>query len=718
MVLGPAGGSLLTITGLNFGLSPDGVDWGVLPSGDLVRILRSFVRPRLAGKDGTKQWWSWPAAVTCDRSLCEVQPADVRPRRRGRPACLRVPGGHVFSRRQRGLHRLSGRHVRAGLGPSAASPVPGRDSAPGSAVSPRLQCPSSQNCNAAWFDRWWFRDQLAGLLSHPTQGDGGREGVRGLHQLCDVNRVRGASRRGGGPSRRGVVGHRNRSVSRAIQLLGAVDRGAQPAERAGHRRHRADDPRRELRPGRHGASGIRQRQSVYECDAGDRSHPDPMHAASGDPVEQLSSSRRGRRAAVEHGSVRLYSDRVRPRTGQDRRGVPAVCDWLVSSIAGATSCTACPAGSAAPSTGSASCNVCPADTFSAPGSGCGRCPAGFTSGAGSASCTPISCGVGHEPFGTACVTCNAGSYSPGGGAKCAACPANTYADQNGSDACVACPSGWSSAPGSAECQPPPSVTCPKPFTPNSDQTACVCPEPPPGAVIVDPSTCAIGYVAPTIHLFAQCVAADPRDASKRLVQFGYENRYVETGAALPLSYGTESFVLLNDQDAGLVSGAPLSLAIGMHTNAFTFRYTEGDNVVWSVRDPLTQALASASPGPTTPSCVVAGPAGPQGELGPTGSAGASGANGPAGPPGSPGPAGSPGSPGPAGSPGPIGPKGPAGAIGPAGPKGAVADLPSGSLIFLTPGTAAPAGFTLVGEFDQVIDPRGPDRRDRSRSGFS
>jgi opacity protein-like surface antigen len=70
-----------------------------------------------------------------------------------------------------------------------------------------------------------------------------------------------------------------------------------------------------------------------------------------------------------------------------------------------------------------------------------------------------------------------------------------------------------------------------------------------------------------------------------------------------------------------------------------------------------------------------------------------------------------GSAGPAGPQGPEGPMGPMGPMGPQGPKGDKGDPGEpvqGSLLFLTRDDPAPAGYTLLGSFDQVIRPAGAD----------
>jgi hypothetical protein len=188
------------------------------------------------------------------------------------------------------------------------------------------------------------------------------------------------------------------------------------------------------------------------------------------------------------------------------------------------------------------------------------------------------------------------------------------------------------------------ANCAPPKIFDSATGTCVCPAPPTGEYIVDPSTCATAPISPTIFLTVECVAPDPGDPSKRLVHFGYENRDAQTGLPLTLSYGADTMVLVNDKDAGVASGAPLQLALGIHTNAFTFRYADGDQVVWRVEDPITHSFAVASPDAATQTCDE-GPPGPQGATGETGP------RGPAGPTGPPGPSGPQGLQGPRGEPG-------------------------------------------------------------------
>jgi hypothetical protein len=84
--------------------------------------------------------------------------------------------------------------------------------------------------------------------------------------------------------------------------------------------------------------------------------------------------------------------------------------------------------------------------------------------------------------------------------------------------------------------------------------------------------------------------------------------------------------------------------------------------------------------------------------GPEGLPGPPGREGPQGPPGLPGPQGDSG---PAGLPGPVGEPGPAGAPGPIGAPG-VSGLNTGTVVYLTEGTLAPAGWTRLGKTTLVV----------------
>jgi hypothetical protein len=127
--------------------------------------------------------------------------------------------------------------------------------------------------------------------------------------------------------------------------------------------------------------------------------------------------------------------------------------------------------------------------------------------------------------------------------------------------------------------------------------------------------------------------------------------------------GTQTFVQTNPSDV-IVGGAP-PVALDGQNGFYFVDAANGD-----LYGPKANGAWPGSP------LSLVGPAGSQGPAGPSG---------PAGPAGSVGPA------GPAGSIGPVGPTGPAGAVGPAGPG-----LVSGSILFLAPGIAPPAGYTKLG----------------------
>lgn len=139
-------------------------------------------------------------------------------------------------------------------------------------------------------------------------------------------------------------------------------------------------------------------------------------------------------------------------------------------------------------------------------------------------------------------------------------------------------------------------------------------------------------------------------------------------------------------------------------------------ISWQLDDPTQSALSSTALSPVPPVLsswqqMGLDVVGPQfeyvirGEMSAISVAGSCemGCVGPAGPPGPPGPQGEQG---PAG---PMGPQGPAGPMGPQGPKGDKGDdahVPSGTLLMLLAEEPAPAGYTLLGSFDQVIRPYG------------
>lgn len=328
---------------------------------------------------------------------------------------------------------------------------------------------------------------------------------------------------------------------------------------------------------------------------------------------------------------------------------------------------------------------CPAGQYGLPGS-CTPCAVGtFSNTAGAASCTPA-------PPGT--------YVSFAGQINATMCAVNTYQPDAGSASCLPCAQGFTSGVGAIACT----------------------------AIPVVPSAIAIS---------AECVMPDPADPAKWLARFGYENYYGSTPLDLP--YGPANTFTVDTTDIGPMSGVPTTLALGIHSNAFTFRFSDNESIAWNVVDPASGDAHSASPNASTPSCVAAGPQGPQGPAGPAGAAGtpgqngapgapgmdgAPGANGANGAPGPQGPQGIPGTPGaqgpqgpqgipgtpgaqgPQGIPGIKGDQGPQGFVGPqgpAGPTGNAGSVPAGTLLFVLEGEPVPPGATYVGSFKQSLN---------------
>jgi hypothetical protein len=372
-------------------------------------------------------------------------------------------------------------------------------------------------------------------------------------------------------------------------------------------------------------------------------------------------------------------------------------------MAGNGTCS-CPTGWLGPA-----CNYSDATTCSGHGvannDGSCTCSPGFTGSACNAcaeaqyvypTCTACPAGSFNAADGS-CTACPVGQYSTTTGAtSCAACPANTYAASVGTVSCTPCAAGEVSLSGAAACVP-------------------------------------LSQLA-TVVLQAECVGADPFDATKQIVRFGYADSYLNGGQPLVRSYGAMNNVTIGGQDAGAVSGAPSEFDLGIHTNAFSLAFTPGQMVIWAVTDPQTGLTVTASPGASTPSCDLTrgpmgppgatgpvGPTGPEGPPGPIGATGPTGAMGPAGPTGDTGARGpkgdtgpqgeqgSPGSPGAQGPPGPTGDTGapgapgPQGIQGPAGPPGAPG-LPG---VAGPQGNAGPAGPAGQSGPEGPQGPRGP-----------
>jgi hypothetical protein len=126
---------------------------------------------------------------------------------------------------------------------------------------------------------------------------------------------------------------------------------------------------------------------------------------------------------------------------------------------GASECASCPLGSI-PSrpleTGNSACTPCPANSVSlANATSCEACPAGSeTRFSGDAVCVPVPYGE-YSTLGSGGIPCDAGQYSAiVGASKCLQCPAGTYASSTGSSSCTSCPMGtYADAPGAVLCTP-------------------------------------------------------------------------------------------------------------------------------------------------------------------------------------------------------------------------------------------------------------------------
>ena len=265
-----------------------------------------------------------------------------------------------------------------------------------------------------------------------------------------------------------------------------------------------------------------------------------------------------------------------------------------------------------------------------------------------------------------CVAAPAGSYVPVIGAALAAlCAPGTFQPFTGRSACDVCPPGTVSGPGAIACQ-------------------------------------ALSDVA--LRPLMLCATPDISDATKSLVQVGYENTF--TGAVpLTILHGAGNTLLINNTDKSLESGVPTDFAVGIHTNAFSLRLTLGvDTVVWQLKDPESNAVVDYPMPAELPPCYgagAAGPAGPQGPEGPPGTPGApgppgvdgaDGAAGPAGPPGAQGPEGPQGAAGEQGLKGDQGPQGDVGPVGPQGPAGPAGSDATINFTLLTIAASGPLTF--------------------------
>jgi len=241
---------------------------------------------------------------------------------------------------------------------------------------------------------------------------------------------------------------------------------------------------------------------------------------------------------------------------------------------------------------------------------------------------------------------------------------------SGGVSCQPCAAGTSSPGGSAlSCVP---IVCPAPQLLDLATNSCACAPPPSGFYLTNAATCAMSPIAATLFLRAECTEPDLAQPGSRLIHFGYLNNYGPGGAELVRPYGAgTNTVTIDGVDAGPLSGAPSTLEFGARSRVFAVRYSSGQSIVWSVLDPVTQTMATATPAAGTPACttLTAGPMGPQGT---PGLDGVNGVNGPAGNDGLAGDtglAGSPGAVGDPGAPGPAGIKGLSGLPGVVGPEG-------------------------------------------------
>jgi hypothetical protein len=103
------------------------------------------------------------------------------------------------------------------------------------------------------------------------------------------------------------------------------------------------------------------------------------------------------------------------------------------STGGASMCSPCQEGYATGinGTGATTCTACPAGTYSddAVNYECDPCPAGSHQ---------------NEAGQSTCDTCSAGTYSAAGSSNCELCPIGTYQDNSGQSSCISCQDGQTS----------------------------------------------------------------------------------------------------------------------------------------------------------------------------------------------------------------------------------------------------------------------------------
>ena len=145
------------------------------------------------------------------------------------------------------------------------------------------------------------------------------------------------------------------------------------------------------------------------------------------------------------------------------QGACVPCEAGSFSLAGASECTKCSAGTYQNITGQSGCKICEAGSKSASGAAeCELCPPGrFAAESGMAHCDPCGpgtaqasagarkcepCPVGHFSAETGetteCQACPAGTFADDGATKCTSCGVGTYSDTS-VDACLECPKTFS-----------------------------------------------------------------------------------------------------------------------------------------------------------------------------------------------------------------------------------------------------------------------------------
>ncbi|MGO9879185.1 MAG: hypothetical protein ACLPSM_07500 [Acidimicrobiales bacterium] len=143
---------------------------------------------------------------------------------------------------------------------------------------------------------------------------------------------------------------------------------------------------------------------------------------------------------------------------------PTLCSAGTYSTNGYLPCTAAPAGSYVPTTGSTSATLCPPGTYSATSGAvvCTQAPAGsYDSGTGNTSASL--CAIGYyssSPGSSACTPAPAGSYVPTSGSSSATlCPPGTYSSTSGAVVCTQAAAGsYDSGTGNTSATPCPTGT--------------------------------------------------------------------------------------------------------------------------------------------------------------------------------------------------------------------------------------------------------------------